>query len=433
MANLRSHPTSSQSDMSSRDTLSTRSATDKSQENFQSSHHFTPRDGEALNDRYQIQECIGHGRFSKVHRATDKEKRQGGDVALKIYRASAEFYEYFLNEIKLCDKFGGASHPNVMTPLDSFVIESDDGTHGVIVYEAMPGDIKSLLDSQEEGLPVSEARQLIIQVAKGLQFLHERSIIHADIKPENLLVTTNDLNQKQIKICDIGSGMIVDEIDSFRVGTIPYIAPELILGVKFDTKIDVWSLGCLLFELITSECLFDPDMYLESDVSESSSCHSSRTSNSEQKGSEPLQKKDSSGEDYLSTENVEMNEANETDAEFNRHDGDTDSDDEDMQGYEWEANHFQLSSFKAILGRLPIEKFQSGQYFSLFYSRTGRLRSVPRCIDRRNMRKILIEDFEFEEDDAVEIEEDILSLLIYDPDQRPDAAGIISRFQEKYT
>lgn len=389
---------------------------DGSAEEDQSSHYYSPPKGMILEDKYKIQDWLGHGRFSKVFRAVDLTKNEL-PVAVKVYRASSSFYEYFQNELKMIDRFEGKTHPNVITALDRFVLETDEGVHGVIVYEMMQRDMKRVIEDTD-GLPIETVRRVILQVAQGLQFIHDQGIIHADIKPENLLVD-DDMN---VKICDIGSGMIVDEIDSFRVGTIPYIAPELILGIPYDTKIDVWSLGCLLFELLTNECLFDPDMYFESDLDEDEksgfdSCSSSTSLASRESIKTPQAGEQAEG-DETSMQGGSICSSEE--------------DSDDTEGYEWQINHFQLSAFAAILGRVPMDRFKDGQYYSSFYNIKGRLRAVPRCIDDRSIQQVLIEDFEIDEIVAQSVECDMKSLLVYDPDLRPTCGQIYEAIGRKY-
>lgn len=406
--------------------------------------YYAPPKGTVVNDRYRIDDLLGHGRFSKVFRAFDTVK-DDRPVALKVYRSSSEFYEYFRNEVKLCNVLEGKVHPHVVTALDDFVIETEAGAHGVIVYEQMNGDMKRVLNEAKGGLPLDTVRKIIVQIADGLSFLHDNDIIHADIKPENLL-TNGDMI---VKICDIGSGMIVDEIDSFHVGTIPYIAPELILGVPYDTKIDVWSLGCLMFELYTGECLFDPDMYFESDMDTDSESESDERAehdvDSEGKKDKSRKKAKRKTRKETSKENAEtvmnsspekpvdsasVDSSEEDDENLKGHSiCETDSEDDEADGYEWELNHFQLCAFKSIVGRIPPDRFRNGQYFKTFYNECGRLRCVPRCIDDRSIKDILVEDFETSDDIGEKIQADMLHMLVLNPDERPTCEQVSARLR----
>ncbi len=394
---------------------------DRTDDEPQSTHYFSPPKGMVLHEKYRVENWLGAGRFSKVFRATDIT-RPGVQVAMKVYRASSAFYEYFQNELKMLDLLEGKSHPNVISALDRFLIETPDGTHGVIVYELVEKDLKRVIE-KSEGLPVDTVRKIVLQVADGLQFLHDQGIIHADIKPENLLVD-EDMN---VKICDIGSGMLVDEIDSYRVGTVPYLAPELILGVQYNTKIDVWSLGCLLFELLTDECLFDPDLYFDEDLDDDER-DDDRSDGSSSKSRE-------SGSSCSSTKSKDADKESMRSDDDEMH-GDSvcssEQEGDEVEGYEWQINHFQLASFAAILGRVPFERFKDGEFYGLFYNQRGRLRAVPRCIDDRKITQILVDDFECDEDVAETVERDMKQLLVYDPDERPTCGQIAEAIRKTY-
>ncbi len=409
----RSHSEVSRSERS----YSEDSGEDSVQDSRQSSHYFSAPVGTLMNDRYELSETIGHGRFSKVFAAYDL-KNDRRNVALKIYRTSSEFYEYFKNELALYEHLNSKTHCNVVSCLDTFVAETDQGSHGVVVLEKFNRDIKHLIETHDSGLPQSDVYKILHQVCQGLSFLHENDIIHADIKPENLLID-DDFN---VKICDIGSGMLVDEIESFHVGTIPYISPELILGVPYDFKIDIWSTGCLMFELLTGECLFDPDLYFESDID---------TDEDEEQRDE---RRHPSGEHKNDTACDDQKEDASQSVSMDRYSPCPSEEEGDvMEGYEWELNHFQLCAFKSIIGRIPVDKFRDGRYFDLFFNEIGRLRNVPRCIDNRGICDILIEDFDHDPEKAMRYQEDILKMLVIDPDHRPSSSMVAQSMQENFS
>ena len=363
---------------------------------MQSTHYYDAQQKETVADRYTILDRLGCGRFSTVYRAEDLKCDR--HVALKIFRASAEFYETYQNEISLVDQMQGQKHPNIVDMLDHFDIETDDSVHGCIVYELLKTDVKKVLEDKG-GFPLATALQIFKQVVAGISFLHTHNIIHADIKPENLLFTEDG----QVKVCDIGSGVRVGEVQSFRIGTVPYLAPELILGVIFDTKADVWSLACLLFELVTSECIFDPEIYFKRDEDTDSESSSS--------GSDDDSRPSSTDDD--STASYSQDES---------------SDDEDSDGIEFEMNHFQLAAFRSILGRVPKDIYRHGRYYSMYFDGHGRLRAVPRCIDHRSICDVLSQDFEIKQDDAHFIESIMLKMLLYDPEQRPTCDQVSAWF-----
>jgi serine/threonine protein kinase len=370
----------------------------------QRAHYYHPVRGSVLGDRYRIEGDLGHGRFSKCFKVTDLTT--GESRALKVYRASSEFYEYFCNEKKILDAFNGDTHPNVVRAFDRFEVEEAGSVHGAIVYDIMESDVKKALKGTG-GFSIEDTRAVFVQVARGLQFMHDHGIVHADLKPENVLINKD----MTVKICDVGSGMRVDEIDSFRVGTVAYQAPELIIGLPYDTKIDVWSLGCLMFELLTDECVFDPEMYFASDADSESECGGEVVAG-DGDGPGPGDAASSGGEMDCTSE--------------------TDSDEEFVEGYEWELNHFQLSAMRSLIGRVPTEIYGDAKFFPYFFNSRGRLRAMPRNIDDRNIKEILVEEFKRDAKIAEQVQRDMMMALVYDPALRPTAQDMADHMERTY-
>lgn len=390
-----SHTNSDTTDISSRSSQQT-SCPESSI--AQSSHFYSASKGELLHDRYQINKLVGFGRFSKVYHCTDTVSKE--TVAVKIYRASSEFYSYFCNETNIIEAFNGERHPNVITALDNFVLETEDVVHGCIVMEFVDTTLKDVLN-ELDGIKWADVKQIVCQIAEGLHFLHSHGVIHGDIKPENLLV---DLKNQVIKVCDVGSGVKIGEIETFRIGTVPYLAPELILGLDYGPAIDIWSLGCLAFELVCNECPFDPDMYFRDDNSVcSSDAGSSHHSTDSDRQDDNHDKPDD--EESECDQSISMSS----------------SDDSGADGFEWQINFFTLAVFRAVLGPVPEDPFRKGEYWSLYYNSHGRLRCVPRCIDKRSLSAVLVEDFEQDETIANEVEKLVIFMLHYMPEARPTA------------
>ena len=212
--------------------------------------------------------------------------------------------------------------------LSNFVIETADSVHGCIVYELMQTDLKKVLDDQK-GLSEESVNHVMKQALAGVSFLHAHGIIDADIKPENILLDS----QGTVKVCDIGSGVEVGKINSFWIGAVLYLPPELILGVHFDTKADICSLACLIFELSTSECVFEAEIYFAySDYCE---------------------------DRFQASHDKESKSSNESDSEWQESNSD---EEKDSKGYGFEMHHFQLAAFKMILGRIPHDIYSHGKY-----------------------------------------------------------------------
>ena len=148
--------------------------------------------------------------------------------------------------------------------LDQFVKDGPNGRHVCIVTELCGPCLLEILP--EYGMCLSNVKQVVGQVLAGLEFLHSKGIIHADIKPENVLLSNNTsltniaraAEAIKVKLADFGSALQVDEISPAIVGTSEYRSPELLLEAPYGTEIDVWAAACLGFELATGTYLFKP-------------------------------------------------------------------------------------------------------------------------------------------------------------------------------
>ncbi|PPR99402.1 hypothetical protein GOBAR_AA21277 [Gossypium barbadense] len=164
--------------------------------------------------RYHVAEYLGSAAFSKAIQAHDLHA--GMDVCVKIIKNKKDFFDQSLDEIKLLKESGGE------------------------VYFTMP-----------------RLQSITIQCLEALQFLHGLGLIHCDLKPENILVKS--YSRCEMKVIDLGSSCFeTDQLCSY-VQSRSYRAPELILRLPYDKKIDVWSLGCILAELCTGNVLFQND------------------------------------------------------------------------------------------------------------------------------------------------------------------------------
>ena len=226
---------------------------------FEEHKDFPARIGSIVAGRYEIVEHLGSAAFSKAVEARDLQT--GMSVCLKIVKNSKDFFDQSLDEVKLLklvnerdpgdakgilrlyDYFYHAEHLFIVTELlranlyefQKFNIESEDET-----YFTLPA-IKSV------------ARQVLTSLA----FMHSLDLIHCDLKPENILVKS--YSKCEVKVIDLGSSCYVTDHLSSYVQSRSYRAPEVILGAPYNTKVDVWSLGCILAELYTGEVLFHND------------------------------------------------------------------------------------------------------------------------------------------------------------------------------
>ncbi len=219
----------------------------------------TIQPSEVLCNRYQIVEQIGLGGMGSVYLA--KDMRLDRDVAIKA------LYQHMLLDAKMRQRFerevkavAALSHPNIVTLFD-FV--SHEGLP-LAVMEYVTG--QTLRKRAEQGLKVSSALQLVSDIAAGLDAAHQRGVMHRDIKPENIMVTTTG----SAKILDFGLARQDSVSDSLSLtathqvpGTPPYMSPEQVLSTEVGCPTDIFSLGTVLFELLTGENPFRGSSALE--------------------------------------------------------------------------------------------------------------------------------------------------------------------------
>jgi len=205
---------------------------------------------DALADRYTILRELGHGGMATVYLADDR--RHGRQVAVKVLRPELGAMlgpDRFTREIRMA---AALNHPHIL-PLH------DSGEAGGRLYYVMPyvrgGSLRQRLAAEPQ-LPVDEAVRLVRQVASALAHAHAHGLIHRDIKPENIL-----LHEGEAMVTDFGIALAADTDPGERltqtglmVGTPDYMSPEQAAGERaLDARTDVYSLGCVLYELLTGE------------------------------------------------------------------------------------------------------------------------------------------------------------------------------------
>lgn len=203
--------------------------------------------GRRLDDRYEIQQQIGEGGMAIVYKAFCH--RLSRFVAIKIMRdelaRDEEFRRRFLSESYAIAML---SHPNIVSVYD--VSRSDDVEY--IVMELVDGiTMRQYMDKRGQ-IKWKEALHFTKQVAKALGHAHERGIVHRDIKPQNLML----LRDGTVKVADFGIAALENEIQENKnqaIGSIHYIAPEQARGENPDARSDIYSLGIVMYEMLTGQ------------------------------------------------------------------------------------------------------------------------------------------------------------------------------------
>eukprot|EP00397_Hematodinium_sp_SG-2012_P006307 GEMP01006335.1.p1 GENE.GEMP01006335.1~~GEMP01006335.1.p1 ORF type:complete len:651 (+),score=114.99 GEMP01006335.1:24-1955(+) len=221
--------------------------------------YYKPRIGELIDGRFRVfAECAGKGVFSNVLRAT--EVSTGDEVAIKIIRSNDMMKKAAEKEVEILRILNEADAENrrhVVRLLDVFTYRN----HYCLVFELMGYNLRQALKNygKGRGLTLSAVHAYAWQLFIALRLIKKCGFVHADIKPDNMLIGTNNgKDLKKLKICDLGSALDAKtecDITSYLVSRF-YRAPEIILGQKYDYAVDIWAVGCTLYELVTGKILF---------------------------------------------------------------------------------------------------------------------------------------------------------------------------------
>src|SRR3954451_5442576 len=210
--------------------------------------------GTLLCDRFRLDERIGSGGMSTVYRAFDETLERW--VAVKVLHHTMEDdpvqLERFRREARTVARL---SHPHVVTVIDA---GEDDG-HPFIVFEFVDGDTLKGLIKRNGPLPVVEAVAYAIEIGRGLMAAHTERLVHRDVKPQNVLIDPDG----RAKVTDFGIARSLEQkgmTATGRVlGTTDYVSPEQAMGEDVDERSDVYSLGVVLYEMLTGDVPFQAE------------------------------------------------------------------------------------------------------------------------------------------------------------------------------
>jgi len=206
-------------------------------------------------DFYEMLEDIGEGKFGVVklgvHRKT-KEK-----VAIKIIKKESmnttdiELVKSEIDIMKLC------RHPNIVTLLDHF----ENSEYIFIIMELLTGgDLEEYLHKIKFKISENKAASIMFQLASGIKYLHDYGVLHRDLKPENIMLSDNT-DKSTIKIMDFGLSKIMgpQERVADGFGTLSFVAPEVLIRQPYNKQIDIWSLGVILYYMLSGTLPFDDE------------------------------------------------------------------------------------------------------------------------------------------------------------------------------
>ena len=224
--------------------------------------------------KYTVVRKLGWGHFSTVWLC----KGEKSHVALKVMKSAKKYTETAKDELKLLKKVSQTAanfEVNVVCLVDDFRHFGPNGTHICIAMEVLGHNLLKLIRKFPKGVSSSIVRRIASQVLSGLAFLHDEcEIIHTDLKPENIMIVLppknmdalingvvmpmEDYSDIRVKIADLGNACWTFKHFTEDIQTRQYRSPEVLLGASYNVSTDIWSLGCILFELLTGDYLFDP-------------------------------------------------------------------------------------------------------------------------------------------------------------------------------
>lgn len=209
-------------------------------------------EGKFIADRYEILAKAGAGGMSDVYKA--KDHVLGRFVAIKVLK------QEFAEDVNFVTKFrteaqsaAGLEHPNIVNIYD---VGSEDGFHYIVMEYVEGITLKTYIEKKQQ-LSYKEAISIAIQVGRGIEAAHNKNIVHRDIKPQNIMIST----EGKVKVTDFGIARAVtsNTIHSDVMGSVHYSSPEQARNGFVDCKSDIYSLGIVMYEMVTGRVPFDGD------------------------------------------------------------------------------------------------------------------------------------------------------------------------------
>eukprot|EP00045_Choanoeca_perplexa_P012658 m.139462 g.139462 ORF g.139462 m.139462 type:complete len:647 (-) comp16088_c1_seq7:276-2216(-) len=218
-------------------------------------HDYIIKIGEVWCDRYEVRGLLGKGSFGQVVEAWDKEEQC--KVAVKIIKNKPAFREQADIEIRLL-KLVSEKDPLDQYHMVRMIRHFEHKSHLCLVFELLSYNLYDLIrNTNFRGVSLNLVRKFAIQILQSLQYLSspEVSVIHCDLKPENILL--RNPKRTAIKLIDFGSSCHIGKTMYPYIQSRFYRSPEVLLGLPYNQAIDMWSLGCILVELLVGNPLFN--------------------------------------------------------------------------------------------------------------------------------------------------------------------------------
>mmetsp|Transcript_10041 Transcript_10041/g.14201 ORF Transcript_10041/g.14201 Transcript_10041/m.14201 type:complete len:1463 (+) Transcript_10041:125-4513(+) len=239
------------------------------QTGFEPTKDLVLQSGTIFAGQYFVQSELGSAAFSTAYRCVDltsgKKSEDGeeyyDEVCLKVIKNTKDFFDQSLDEIKILEllRQTGKCNDNNIVEMICFFYHKE---HLIIVTELLRQNLfefgKYIIENNE---PKYFTRSRLCYIARqclvALNFVHDMGLVHSDIKPENILLAS--YSKAKVKVIDFGSSCYLSDRQSSYIQSRSYRAPEVILGLPYDGKIDIWSLGCVIAEMYTGQVTFQND------------------------------------------------------------------------------------------------------------------------------------------------------------------------------
>lgn len=208
--------------------------------------------GMFISDRYEVLSKVGAGGMSDVYKA--KDHILGRFVAIKVLKPEFAEDRSFVSKFKTeAQSAAGLEHPNIVNIYD---VGNDDNMYFIVMEYVEGITLKTYIEKKGQ-LSFKESASIAIQVARGIESAHNKEIIHRDIKPQNIIIST----EGKVKVTDFGIAKAVSSntISSDVMGSVHYVSPEQARNGYVDCRSDLYSLGIVMFEMITGRVPFDGD------------------------------------------------------------------------------------------------------------------------------------------------------------------------------
>ena len=211
--------------------------------------------GTVLSGRYRLESKLGSGGMSTVYLARDEtlERWVAAKVLHREISDQPDQIERFRREARAVAQI---AHPNVVAVIDA----GEDGGRPYIVFEYVDGEtLKHRIDAHPGGLPLDESAAYAIEIGRGLGAAHARRLVHRDVKPQNVLIDS----EGRAKVTDFGIARELEQDGLTKtgrvLGTTDYVSPEQAMGQQVDARSDIYSLGVVLYEMLTGQVPFKAD------------------------------------------------------------------------------------------------------------------------------------------------------------------------------